>query len=218
MLSPNYVYIVTIPCFEDIRPFMWNSYGVGVSYEYNLDLSKSLDEIWAGFDSSCKKDIKGCIGLPLELRQVSDTETFCRIMDEQLAVKGVKFQSLGPDYLRDILAAFPENIRMYFLYNGSEIAGINTVIEYKDKLVGWLGNTNSNGNGFFNEYIWWELIERARAKGLKEYLIPGGDQKRLATFKSKFNPSTQVNFVLTRKDAPGAIAEWLYKNVVKGWL
>jgi lipid II:glycine glycyltransferase (peptidoglycan interpeptide bridge formation enzyme) len=195
---------------------MWNSYRVAVSYEYSIDLSKSLDEIWAGFDSGCKKKIKDCKGLPLELRQVSDAETFCSIMTDQLARKGVKFRSLGPAYLRDVLGAFPENIRMYFLYNGSEIAGINTVIEYKGKLVIWLGN--ANGDGFFNEYLLWEFIKRAKARGLKEFQIPGGDQKRLATFKSKFNPSAQMDFVITRKDVLGTVAEWAYKNVTKGWI
>jgi lipid II:glycine glycyltransferase (peptidoglycan interpeptide bridge formation enzyme) len=187
---------------------------VKVCYEYAFDLNKSLDEIWGGFDMNCKKSIKGCKGVPLEIRQVSDADTFYRIMAERLREKGQTFHARTPAYLKEVLEAFPENVKMYFLYSQDQIAGMQTIIEYKGRCVLWLGSAN----GHFNEYLIWELLKDAKARGIREFEMPGGDTKRLTPFKSKFNPHIELDFNLSRKDLFGTLAEWAFRNVTKGWV
>ena len=215
-LSPNYVNIMTGPQLEDVRPFMWHRYEAGASYEYAIDLKRPLEDIWAGFDSTCKKNIKRCEKLGLEMRQVNDASAFYQIMGEKFSEKGHRTLYQGGDatYLKEILDAYPDHIKMYFLYDGEEVAGVHTIGEYKGKCTLWLGSAS----GHYNEYMLWELIKLERSRGMGLFEIPDANTERVLPFKSKFNPSLELGFLVRKKDAIGAIAEWAFANVVRSWV
>lgn len=215
-LSPNFVMVQTEPRFEDARPFIWDHYGIELSYDYYLDLQKPLEEIWAGFDSTCKKQIKHCQGLGLSMRESDDAATFYRIMSDNFKATGTRslYHKGDPAYLKAFLDAFPDNVKMYFLYEGEKIAGAHVFCRYRGKFTLWLGSAS----GHYNEYMLWELIKMEKAAGTKIFEIPGADAKRVLPFKSKFNPELELKFFAKKTDAIGAIAEWAFRNVVKAWV
>ena len=59
-IAPNYVSITTVPNFLDVRSFIWKKYREHLRLTYAIDLEKSLDEIWASFSKSCRREIKQC--------------------------------------------------------------------------------------------------------------------------------------------------------------
>ncbi len=215
-LSPNYVKLLTEPCFDDIRPFQWQKYRVDVSYEYAIDLCKPLEEIRAGFDSTCKKNIKHCEGRDMTMKQSSDVETYFRVMRESFDSRGLNsyYKTGDPAYLKEILAAFPENIKLFFLYEGESIVGTHLICEYRGKFILWLGSAT----GHYNEYMLWELIKLEKSLGNKVFEIPDADTERVLPFKSKFNPGLELKFQMNRKDTIGAIAEWTFANIIKTWI
>ena len=215
-LAPNYLSILTIPSFTDVRPFKWNDYEIDVGYEYVIDLTRSLDDIWGGFDATCKKNIKNTGRSGLVLKESDDVETFYKEMGERLSQKGQAsmYQNQDPGYLREVLKSYPENVRMYFLYDGDGISGMQVICEYKDKFTLWLGSAS----GHYNEYLMWELIKIMKARGLKLFEIPDADTMRLSPFKAKFNPSLEIDYSIRKMDTLGKIAEWTFVNVIKGWV
>lgn len=215
-LSTNYVSAITVPGFQDIRPFKWHDYATDVRFDYIIDLERPLDDIWAGFDATCKKNIKSSGRLPMEIKESSDTETFYRIMGERLSQKGQSsvYLTQDPGFLRDLMAAYPDNVKMYFMYNAGEIVGVQVVCLYKEKFTLWLGSAS----GHFNEYLMWELLKKVKAEGYKEYEIPDANTQRLSPFKSKFNPSLEIDYSITKMDRLGKMAEWAFVNVVRGWV
>lgn len=214
-LSPNYVSLSTVPGWQDIRPFKWNGYSLDVSYDYLISIH-NIDDIWDGFDSTCRKNIRNSSKNPLVLKQVADAGTFYRIMGERLSVKGQAtiYQSSDPGYLEEILSAYPDNVKMYFLYDRNDIAGLQVTCEYRNKLVLWLGSAN----GHYNEYLIWELIKDVSSRGFKEFEIPDADTRRLTPFKAKFNPSLESGYLMHKKDAVGRLAEWSFIKLVRGWV
>ena len=215
-IAPNYVTMLTEPCFDDIRPFLWQKYGVNVSYEYAIDLEKPLEEIWAGFDSTCKKNIKHCEGRGLVMKQSDDIETYYKVMRESFEARGRRsfYRTGNPAYLKEILAAYPGNIKLYFLYEGETIVGTHFICEYRGKFILWLGSAS----GHYNEYMLWELIKMEKALGMKVFEIPDADTERILPFKSKFNPGLEMKFQLNRMDTVGAIASWTFAHVIKTWI
>jgi hypothetical protein len=161
-LAPNYITVQTEPCFDDVRPLKWQNYRVEISYDYASDLTKSLDEIWAGFDSTCKKQIKHCTGKGLVMKQSDDVKTFYRIMDENFSKKDTHsmYHTGDPAYLREILDAYPGHIKMYFLYEGENVVGAHVNVEYRGRFMLWLGSAS----GHYNEYMLWELIRMEKSK------------------------------------------------------
>ncbi|CAJ37115.1 GNAT family N-acetyltransferase [Methanocella arvoryzae] len=211
-LSPSYVAVDAAPGFDDVRPFLWSGYDVDVKYTYVIDLARPLDRIWEGFDASCKKRIRRCEHTAPEIRRSEDTRAFYQIMDERLRLKGQSsvYGSQSHEYLRDILTAFPENVKMHFLCDHG-ISGVQVTCEYRDTLLLWLGSAN----GHYNEYLIWELIKRAKAAGLRRFEIYDGHTRRLTPFKSKFGPGLEKCYSVSRKNIFGTCARWAYIALAK---
>jgi CelD/BcsL family acetyltransferase involved in cellulose biosynthesis len=206
-LSPNYVRIQLPPGHFDIRPFKWHHYVEETNFTYFLDIDRPLEEILGSFDRNARRFIRDAGSLGLEIRRLSDTATFCRIMRVRYAEMGLTFPILGEQYLKDMLDAFPDNIKMYFLYRDDKIVSLALVSMYHGRMSYWMGNarTGSDING--NEYLIWELIKKAKEEGCTEFEIQGAGDQRLWRFKSKFNPRLEICYALCQNNRR-AVIKW----------
>jgi lipid II:glycine glycyltransferase (peptidoglycan interpeptide bridge formation enzyme) len=212
-LSPNYVHIQLPPGHFDIQPFKWHRYVEETNFTYFLDIGRPQEEIFAGFDRNARRFIRDAGSLGLEVRRSFDAGFFCRIMKVRYAEMGLTFPILGERYLKEILEAFPDNIRMYFLCRGDEIISLVVVSLDRGRMTYWMGNAKTGSNIRGNEYLIWELIKKAREAGCTEFEIQGAGDRRLWQFKSKFNPRLEVCYALCQKDRMGRMAEWAYRNI-----
>ena len=212
-LSPSYVYVQMPPGYNDIRPFKWNGYAETSHYTYFIDLDRPLGEILKGFDKNLRWTLKKVSELPLTLKRVSDAETFCDIVGKRYAEQGLTFPIPGPRYLKDLLEAYPDNVKMYFLYHGEEIASVITVCQYKGRMIYWMGNARLDSGIAGNDYMLWAFIRKAKEEGCTELEIQGAGDRRLWHFKSKYNPRLEVCYAATQKNELGRAAEWAYFNI-----
>lgn len=173
-LAPNYISIVTVSKFNDIRPFKWHAYDVNVVFSYVIDLTRSLDEIWNGFDINCRKNIKLSETYPLKRKESTDVNKFYDMMSDRYRQQGLKFPIVSPEYLKDLIEAYPQNLKLYFLYNEEEIVGIDLIYSYKGNLMLWIGESIINKDIPANYFTRWELIKQAKAEGFTE----AGDRGR----------------------------------------
>jgi hypothetical protein len=213
-LSPNYTFVSTALGMDDARPFQWSAYDVRVNYTYVLSLERSLEEIRGGFSPDCRQSIKACEKLPLAIKQTSDVRTFYDIIHGRLEDKGLNPAILGEDYLKDILEAFPDNARMFFVYCGEEITSVSLHCEYRGSLMFWMGNVNLRRDIPSNEYAMWEFIKDAKARGFREVEFEGAALRQLCQYKAKFNPSLRQHYYIFKKDIRGSVAEWAYRNIL----
>jgi hypothetical protein len=212
-LSPSYVRIQLPPGHVDIRPFKWHRYAEETNFTYFLDIDRPLEQILGSFDRNARRFIREAGSLGLEVRRTSDAGTFCRIMRDRYAEMGLTFPLLGERYLGEMLDAFPDNIRMYFLCRGDEVVSLIVVIVYRSRMTYWMGNARTGAGLAGNEYLIWESIKQAREEGCTEFEIQGAGDRRLWPFKSKFNPRLEVCYSLCQKDRRGQVAEWAYRNI-----
>ena len=206
-LAPNYVHIQLPPGHFDIRPFKWHDYDEETNFTYFLDIDRPLEQILGSFDRNARRFIREAGARALEVRRTYDVATFCRIMRARYAEMGLTFPILSEQYLREILEAFPDNVRMYFLYRGDEVVSLVVITAYHRRMTYWMGNAKTGSDLAGNEYLIWELIKRARDEGCTEFEIQGAGDQRLWRFKSKFNPRLEVCYAISRKDRIGRVAE-----------
>jgi lipid II:glycine glycyltransferase (peptidoglycan interpeptide bridge formation enzyme) len=214
-ISPNYVSISTVPNFLDIRPFKWNGYSVEISYTYAIDLEISLDNIWNNFEKDCRREIRNSDKFSLFLKQTDDINTFYNILKDRYNQQKLNFPFISPEYFKEIITIFPNNIKIYFLYDDSNIIDITANYEYKNRIMFWKGWVNLQKNIHSSEYLTWEFIKEAKSNGYKKVEIQGANVKRLCHFKSKFNPFLEIFFNIYKKDALGKLAEWTYLNFLR---
>jgi hypothetical protein len=214
-ISPNYISLSLGPQVVDVRQFRWNDFKVDVSYSYLIDLTLPLDTIWNSFDKDCRREIRSTEKHNLSFRQTTDSRLFCSVMEDRYHQQGLNFPFFGIQYLNDILAAFPQQVKMYFLYKDDNVIDIVTTYEWNDRVVFWIGWVSMDKTIHSNEFMTWEFIKKARSEGLKLLEIQGGDVERLCLFKSKFNPAIEQSFSVNKKDLIGKASEFLYQKCVK---
>lgn len=211
-ISPNDISIGLNSTIVDVRPFAWNGYEIDQQYTYILDLERPLDEIWEGFDRDCRKNIIECSRHPLRMERTNDVDTFNEIMKTNLAKEGeTLYHRWDPAYVRELLAAFPDNIKLYFFYDGEEIIGVKLNAGYKEHYVSWMGNVALGKNRSANEYFYWEMIKMAKSEGYKRHENYGATSPRLNLFKAKFNPALEPCFYVEKKDGLYRAVEYGYR-------
>ncbi len=218
-MAPNYISVNLLPSFIDIRPFKWNHYNGDINFTFVVDLDRPSEDIIASFDSTCKKNIKKIEKLNPVIEPVSDVDTFYDIMRRRYNEQGLKLPLISAGYLKDLMEAYPDNIKLYFLYHEGKIAGLNGNFEFRDKVTLWLGNANMHTDFAANDYLVWQFIKSARERGFKELEIQGASEKRLSEFKSKFSPNLTICHYIYKKDNLGRLAEVAYANIIrKKWV
>lgn len=215
-ISPNYATIGLTPGIGDVRPFIWNGYEVDLKYTYMVDLEKPLEKVWEGFEKECKRCIKCASGYPLEIKRAYDARTFNEAMRSGLKKVGKTFyHRQGPEYLKEVLQAFPDNVKMYFLYNGDEVIGIIVMCGFNGNCIAWMGNTVFSKGLSANEYMLWEMVKIAKQEGYSTFENCGADEKRLNLAKTVFNPSLTPYYYLLKKDAIYKTAKYSTSKIEK---
>jgi hypothetical protein len=214
-MNANRISIASPPRLIDFRHFKWSGYRVEVSYTYIIDLKRSTQEIWNSLSKDCKKSIKDCEKKKLTLKPSDDVDAFLRIMRQDLAQKDdTFFHRQDPQYLKDVLARFPENLKMSFLYEDDIPVAAAVNCEYKKQLLLWMcGKDCSRGD--YGEYLNWEFIRQAKENGCEYAENWGTEQKLLCVYKSKFNPALMPSYAIMKDDAIGRLANWAYSSVAK---
>ena len=213
-ISPDYISINTVPNFLDTRFFKWNNYSVEPNYTYVIDLSKSAEEIMEGCNRNLRRAIKSAESAGMRVEQGDQTSVFCSRISKRYEEQGMIDPLISEEYFSDLVKAFPDNIKIYYLYEKTgEIISALTTQEYKDRFYAWMGITKTTENA--NELILWNLIQLAKAKKYKKFEIIGANVKNQCPFKSKFNPALEMSYVVYKKNLKGSVAEWAYINLIK---
>jgi hypothetical protein len=201
-LSPNYVSLALEPGDVDARPYQMNGYEALLQYTYLIGLERPLEDIWDTFDSSCKKTIKDAAKLNPSVERANDSKVLFDMMRERLAFnEKTFFHAQSHEYLKDIMSAFPDNLKMYFVYVDGELAGASLNYGYRKRCIGWMGAPATKKHMGVNEYMIWDLIKKAKEEGFSELENLGADEKRLNPFKSKFGPSLLPYYYMVKRDA-----------------
>lgn len=200
-LSPNYVSLALEPGDVDIRPYLWNGYEPILQYTYIIDLDRPLDTIWNGLDSACRSAIRNESKRNPSIVRSYDADTLFRMMRQRLNNPKTFYHQQSPDYLKELLRAFPDNIRMFSYYSGEELIGSSVFYEYRGHCIGWMGAAGALTSMDINEFMIWDNIKKAKEAGLKKFENLGASERRLNHFKTKFNPALTPYFYMVKMDA-----------------
>lgn len=214
-LNPNYISIFPGSGLSDIRPFTWRGYTISTHYTYIIDLRKTLDTIWNEFESSCRREIRSSEKLNLSIKQTDDTDALYSIMYERYKEQGLILPLISKEFFKEISSTFPNNIKMYIVYNNNEITNIRITYEYNERVVAWMGGVNLDRQVHSGEYSTWELIKKAKADGFASFELQGANTKNICLYKSKYNPSLEQYYTVQKKDLLGKSADWAYQRFIK---
>lgn len=212
-LAPNYVTIIPVPVSQDLRPFIWSGYSIDLGYTYVMDLEQTEEELWNNLTKSCRKSIKDWEGGSLTIKQVKDADLFFQILRDNLAAEGrTFFHSQSPEYLKEIMETFPDNVKMHSMMEGEALRKISVTVEYHGRMILWMAGKPDEKDSS-GEYYNWEIIKDARRRGIRKVENWGTGQRRLCRYKSKFNPALESTCAIHKMDNLGKLANLTYVGI-----
>ena len=217
-LCSDYILIKTQKNLLDIRSFLWETLEAHPNYTYMIPIGRSVQSLLEGLSNEMRVHIKRAEkNERLEVREgdVSDFKALIRMTTDRYREQGKAF---GPssEYLMKVYESFPDNIDVVCLILDGQIVGGLILLKYRDVVAHWLaGITPAKRVRGANELLHWWVIQKYKEKGYKHYELIGANTKHLCSFKSKFNPSVNVYFRLTKRNHKSRIAESIY-NRLKG--
>ena len=202
-IAPNFVSITTVPNFLDVRSFIWKKYRERLRFTYTIDLEKSLDEIWASFTRRCRQGIKHVSAHSPEIQQTDDVSALLDIWRPRFSELGIKVPLLSDSYLKELVAAFPQDVTVYNLTIDGRLATATACcVMQKERYCFWIGNVSARKDLSGNDYLIWEVVKRAKSEGFKK-LDLGESDARLVRYKAKFDPVLEPFCGVERTDTLG---------------
>jgi len=212
-IAPNLVEFTTVPNFLDVSSFIWKDYREHLRMTYAIDLEQSLDEIWASFTRPCRRQVKQLSAHSPEIQQTNDVSALLDIWRKRFAELGVQVPLLSDSYLKELVAAFPQDVTVYnLIIDGSIATAAACCVMQKERYGIWIGLVNARKDLQVNEYLVWEIVRRAKSEGFKK-LDLGVSDAGLSQFKSKFDPVLEPFWTLKKPDTLGKIWHFTYKKL-----
>jgi hypothetical protein len=199
-IAPSFVSITTVPNSLDIRFFIWKKYREQSRFTYTVDLEKSLDEIWASFNYRCRRGIKRLSAHSPEIRQTDNVNALLDMWRGRFAEHGIKVPLLSDSYLKELVAAFPQDVTVYNLSIDGRLATATACcVMQKERYCYWIGNVSVRKDLNVTEYLTWEIVKRAKSEGFKK-LDLGSSDDGPDRYKSKFDPVLEPFWTLEKTD------------------
>jgi hypothetical protein len=208
-IAPNFVSFRTVPNFLDVRSFIWKNFAAHLWFTNAIDLEKSVDEICASFSQSCRKGIKRVSEQSPEMQQTNDASPLLDIWRERFRERGMPVPLLSDSYLKELLAAFPQDVTVYSASIDGRLATATACCALQKERYGyWIGGVTARNDLHVQEYLIWEIVRRAKSEGFKKLDLFGAPNQRISDFKSKFSPVLEPFCYVEKTDRLGKIVSF----------
>ena len=210
-IAPNYISITTVPNFLDVRSFIWKDFAANLGFTYAIDLERPLDEIWASFSRRCRQKIKRVSAYSPEIQETNDVSALLDIWRPRFSELGMKVPLLSDSYLKELVAAFPQDVTVYTLSIDGILATASACcILQKERYCTWIGGVSVRKDLGANEYLDWEIMKQAKSEGFKKLDLcePG-----LSRYKAKFDPVLEPFCYVSKTDALAKILKAAYPKL-----
>jgi hypothetical protein len=212
-IAPNCVEFTTVPNFLDVRFFIWKNLRARFWFTYVIELEKSLDEIWASFNSRCRRGIGRVSAHSPEIQQTNDVGPMLDIWRKRFSERGMKVPLFSDSYLKELMATFPQDMTVYNLsVDGKLATAIACCVMQKERYCYWIGNVSARKDLYVTEYLIWEVVKRAKSMGFKK-LDLGASTETLSRFKAKFDPVLEPFCIVEKTDAAYEVRDFAYNKL-----
>jgi len=200
-LKCKYARIRLSPTLFDSRPLRWCGYTIDPLYTYRINLRDGKEKVWDQFDRKLRVSINRAMKEGIVVQQGSGDDLL--LIERELARRQREQGTKSPDhssYLAEIYENFKDNMKIFLAYHQEKMAGSLVALRFKDVLQLWIGTPKSDLKGISpNDLVQWEAIQWACDNGLNWFEnMDGGDNPRLTTYKSKYNPEPFIWFSATK--------------------
>ena len=151
-----------------------------------------------------------------EIQQTNDVSPLLDIWRPRFSELGMKVPLLSDSYLKELVAAFPQDMTVYNLSIDGKLATATACcVMQKERYGYWIGNVNARKDLSVTDYLIWEVVQRAKSEGFKK-LDLGETDARLSRYKAKFDPVLEPFCFVEKTDTLGKTVNFAYEKAELG--
>ena len=212
-IEPHYSHVRSGTGYEDPRPFIWNGFDPTPRYTYEVDLSPDEDDLFMSFSSDVRKNVRKAEDFEYDLYEgdAADVERIVSRVQERHEEQDVSY-NVTKAFARDLYRSLPDGTaRAYVCERDGRFVGGKITLEDDETLYGWQTVADLDDDLPATDLIDWEVIRRAKDRGLERVDLVGANDERLCGYKAKFNPRVRTHYTLEQ----GSVATDTLKHVYK---
>jgi len=214
-IGPKYTHVETSVHYGDARPFLWREFDVTPKYTYEVDLSGGPDEVLGRFKSDLRSNVRGHDDADYRItRGGTDAIEFIIGQVRERYEAQDKTFPVDAAYVKDLYEAFPEGDLEPYVgeVDGVRESGI-IVPRLGDRAHYWQGGVKPETSVPINDLIHWRIITDAIEDGVETYDLVGANTQRIATYKSRFNPTLAEYYEIERGTRTMNMASGVYRRL-----
>ena len=219
-LKANYISILLPPALNDPRPFIWAGYTIKPTYDYSIDTSKGIDNLYKSLDYNKRAEIKKANeqGMTVEIGTKKEYEKILDLMDVRYAEQA-RYLTASRQYFLDVFDTYNDKMKIFVVTSGSEILTGIICIQYGDSLYGWFGNSRPKNriSPSPNHLLFWEIVRYASEHGFKYYTIMGaaGNERLHEFYAARFDPELRIRYSALKRTMLTGVFEAGYTNIIR---
>lgn len=179
-------------------PFYWHGFAQTTRYTYRLDLTKSIEALWADTQDRVRTDIRKAERM-LRLREENDPERFLSVISMTFQRQGMR-QPYEAAMIRRLFERAPSNARMRVIAAADEqgaVHGVALFVGDADCVYYLMGGADPRlRNSGCQSFLLWEGIRWA-AKFSKTFDFEGSMLEGVERFVRGFGAQQQAYLQLT---------------------
>lgn len=191
-LDPVYVRIETTPGFTDPGVFHTRSrFSIGPQFTYVVDLDRPVEELFESFSRDARSNVRsvGEHGYEFRLGGRDAIERTLRDVHGRYAEQGLSF-TISKQFVTELYERLPDGVvRPYVLAIDDEYACGMVALDWNGTVSRWIGGAKPTVDLPVNDVLDWAAMCDAAERGRTRYDLVGANERRIAAYKSKFNPS-----------------------------
>jgi hypothetical protein len=210
-LAAKSIHFKLSPGVADIRQFLWRGFIDRARFSYTFDLKRPLEDLWKGLDQRTRQYTKN---EHISIEPSNDSDLIYSIMSDRYRQQNIDYTTCiaHKNYLRELMDAYPDNLKMHIARHNGKVANIRLDCLYKDLYLEWIGCVNLDQDIRSNEFFRWHFIKEAKALGYGTYESYGADVMRLCESKNKYNPSLCSSYEVHKVSRELVIVNTVYFN------
>jgi len=216
-LGPRYLHCRLHTGYDDVRPFTFNDCSVSPTYTYHVDLDRDEASLLSSFSSDARSNIRD----GRDAENVTVTEEGREAIPRILAQVRSRYENQGKefgvpdDFVLALYEQLPEGqVRPYVCRVDGQFVGGLLALQFGDVVGRWQGGVKieMDVDVSVNDLLDWTVMVDGIDRGLSTYDLVGADNRRINSYKAKFDPDLRAFHSVERGSAPMSALAHLYQR------
>lgn len=184
-------------------------------FTYVLDLSADRDELFSGFSSDARRNVRNTDPDRYEIYEGgrSAIRRIVERMQRRYREQDMHYP-VSVEFVSDLYDEMPTGaVRPYAVAVDGEFSNGLVVLDDGETVSRWQGGGKTDVDVPVNDLLDWQVIREAVERGRREYDFVGANTPSICDYKAKFNPDLVGGCVVERSSAGMGLIRDVYRRL-----